>query len=404
MNLVFVCGTHLDCNSGVHIFNLANHLAALGHQCVVAVAECPEATHALGKADFTTIAFDALDGLNEAFADRQAPTLLHAWTPRENVRRAVEQAQARFACPYFVHLEDNEEHLTQTRLGLPMDDLLRLDVDELDAMVPPHAAHPLRHKAFLAGATGVTAVIDTLFDFKPEAVPGLVFWPGFDTAFEWSVAPDPVLRREFGLRPDEHIVAYNGNAHHANRREVASLYLAVGLLNRRGLPVRLLRTGVDTAPLFDARGAAELAPYVVELGFVARPLLPGILALADVAVQPGGPGSFNDYRFPSKLPEYFAAGRAVVLPKCNLGNYLENHGDAHLSGRGDAMDLAQVLESILPDPAYRAHLGARARAFAERHFRWADIAVDVDAFYRDAVGMHSQRVRNRPPPATRSRQ
>ena len=52
-------------------------------------------------------------------------------------------------------------------------------------------------------------------------------------------------------------------------------------------------------------------------------LSPQLLVAADILVQPdGSPGPFNDYRFPSKLPDFFASGRPVVLPKTNIGLYL----------------------------------------------------------------------------------
>ena len=47
-------------------------------------------------------------------------------------------------------------------------------------------------------------------------------------------------------------------------------------------------------------------------GFVPKARLPRLLALADVLVQPGRAGAFNDYRLPSKLPEFLAAKRRPI--------------------------------------------------------------------------------------------
>ena len=52
------------------------------------------------------------------WAHGAAPTLIHAWTPRENVRELTEELAARYGCPYFVHLEDNEDLITAERLGI----------------------------------------------------------------------------------------------------------------------------------------------------------------------------------------------------------------------------------------------------------------------------------------------
>ena len=47
--------------------------------------------------------------------------------------------------------------------------------------------------------------------------------------------------------------------------------------------------------------------------------LPALLRLADVLVQPGESNRFNTHRLPSKLPEFLASGRPVIMPRANLG-------------------------------------------------------------------------------------
>ena len=65
--------------------------------------------------------------------------------------------------------------------------------------------------------------------------------------------------------------------------------------------------------------------------------IPGYLALADAFVQPGAPDDFNRYRLPSKLPEFLAMGRPVILPHCNIGNDLTDGAEcAAARGRGRA--------------------------------------------------------------------
>jgi hypothetical protein len=53
-----------------------------------------------------------------------------------------------------------------------------------------------------------------------------------------------------------------------------------------------------------------------------------LLALADLLVQPGKPDAFNDYRFPSKLPEFLSVGRPVILPDTNIAKHMvhRRHG------------------------------------------------------------------------------
>ena len=84
----------------------------------------------------------------------------------------------------------------------------------------------------------------------------------------------------------------------------------------------------------------------------------------------GRAGPFNDYRFPSKLPEFLATGRPVVLPATNLGRFLDDGEECLLLRRGDALEIAAAVERLLDDDELRARLGRGGRAFAERNFSW----------------------------------
>src|SRR3954454_15121164 len=105
------------------------------------------------------------------------------------------------------------------------------------------------------------------------------------------------------------------------------------------------------------------------------------MRLADVLVQPGRADRFNDYRFPSKLPEFFATGRPVVLPRTNVGRFVEDGEEAVLLHRGDALEIAAAVERLLDDDELRAHLGPTARAFAERSFSWRASAEKLRLLY-----------------------
>jgi 2-polyprenyl-3-methyl-5-hydroxy-6-metoxy-1,4-benzoquinol methylase len=105
------------------------------------------------------------------------------------------------------------------------------------------------------------------------------------------------------------------------------------------------------------------------------------MRLADVLVQPGHPGEFNDYRIPSKLPEFLATGRPVVLPATNIGRYLRDGEECVLLRRGDALEIAGTLRRLLSDAQLRQRLGEGARAFAERNFSWTDSARKLKRFY-----------------------
>ena len=105
------------------------------------------------------------------------------------------------------------------------------------------------------------------------------------------------------------------------------------------------------------------------------------MALADIFVQPGEPDAFNDYRFPSKLPEFFALGRPVILPRTNLGTLVRHGTDAYVLDRADAAGIAAAVRELRANPALAEKLGRGATAFAAQHFSWRRSAEALANFY-----------------------
>jgi glycosyltransferase involved in cell wall biosynthesis len=236
--------------------------------------------------------------------------------------------------------------------------------------VPDHLSDPSTIAATVGNALGVTALVDELVGLVPQARSSLVFWPGYDESLSWGGEPDLAYRRQLGVPDDVYVVAYTGNLHAANAHEIRSLYLAVALLNRRGWRVRLVRTGADYALLTD-HGENLLREFAQDLGFVPRTDLPRLLSIADVLVQPGVPDAFNIYRFPSKLPEFLASGRPVVLPACNIGAYLANGEEAIVLPACNAVAIVEALEKLLPDRARRIAIGKAGARFAAKNLQWS---------------------------------
>jgi glycosyltransferase involved in cell wall biosynthesis len=196
--------------------------------------------------------------------------------------------------------------------------------------------------------------------------------------------PQPVpaaFRAALRLAPGTTFLFYHGNVHAANAAEMRELYAAVLELNRTGTPVTLLRTGLDRVD-FLGDLAAAVAPFVLSLGQILHHRhLPPLMALADIFVQPGGPDAFNDYRFPSKLPEFFALGRPVVLPLTNLGASLRHGVDAYVLDRADRAGIAAAVRALRADPALAERLGRGAAAYAAEHFNWRRSAAALATFY-----------------------
>lgn len=383
MHVVIVSYYSFACNSGGHIACLGNALVRRGVAVTVFVPFAPATATLHGPVEFECRTFGERDAWLATHAPDPGRTLIVAWTPRENVRLFVGSLRARVPCPYLVHLEDHEEVLTAANLGLSREAMRRLPPAELDRRlsVDDRLAHPLHFRRFIAASAGLTALADPLREFAPSGHRHCVFWPGYNPEFFGPRPPDPPGRRALGIDDATTVLVYPGNVHQANVAEVRSLYLATCILNRRGIKTLLIRTGEDYVPVLD-HTLHEAASHFIALGKLAsQAQVAATLALADFLVQPGHAGLFNDYRFPSKLPEFFAVGRPVLLPASNLGHHVRHGHDAIVLRRGDALDIASALHHLVPDPGRRQQLAACAREFSQRHFHWPDIAGRLADYY-----------------------
>jgi len=384
-NLLFILPGSFASNSALHVVALANELAAAGHACAVAVS------HDLG-----TLAHHehpAFRGLLHAeaeagvvFPDGRGPDFVHAWTTRENVRRLSETLRARHGARVLVHLEDNEQQILALSLRRPWAELNALPAAELDRLVPDDLSHPHRSAAFLAAADGVTIITDRLRDFVPAGIPVHMLWPAADARYFYPRPRPAAFRAVLDAVPGTTVLFYHGNVHAANAAEVRELYAAVLALNRTGTPTTLIRTGLDTVD-FLGDLAPIVAPFVLALGLISqhRHMAP-LMALADIFVQPGEPDAFNHYRFPSKLPEFFALGRPVILPRTNLGGLVCHGEDAFVLDRADAAGIADAIRTLRGDPVLCARLGTGAVAFARRHFSWRRSAEGLASFHQSLAG------------------
>ena len=170
--------------------------------------------------------------------------------------------------------------------------------------------------------------------------------------------------------------------HYANQHEMLSLYLAVKLLQRRGRRVRLVRIGHSEFGGPDPRAFRALGDGVIELGPIPWREIPAYLALADACVQPGPPDDFNRYRLPSKLPEFLAMGRPVILPHCNIGNDLTHGENALLLEQGNAMEIVVRIEELLADRELAGAPRRRRAPLRREQLSWRRNAEGLAEFLR----------------------
>ncbi|MBP6506159.1 MAG: hypothetical protein KA257_01230 [Opitutaceae bacterium] len=379
LNVLFILPGSFAANHALHVAALANELAHAGHACAVAVARDKATLCQLDRAAFHGLTYAEAEQ-NPGFANQRGPDIVHAWTPRENVRQLAARLRARHGARVVLHLEDNEQQILAMSLGKSTAELAQLSDAALERLVPPDLSHPRRSQEFLAQCDGVTVIMDRLREFVPARQPCLTLPPAADARWFYSRPLPTAFRAALHLPVDRIVLFYHGNVHAANAAEMRELYLAVLALNQSGVPVTLIRAGLDHAD-FLGDLAPVVAPFVLSLGLIRHHHLPPLMALADIFVQPGVPDAFNDYRFPSKLPEFFALGRPVILPRTNLGTTLRHGTDAYVLDRADAAGIAGAVRALHADPVLAEKLGRGAAAYAAAHFSWARSAAALASFY-----------------------
>jgi glycosyltransferase involved in cell wall biosynthesis len=381
-NILFVLYHDFTSNSAIHVHNFACCLAAQGNSVAVAVPANKETAGNLGERAYATATFAECDGNWESiFPNGKGPDIVHAWTPRENVRLLCEKLAGFSAFSLFVHLEDNEELILEVNLSRPFHELTA----DPSLRVPNNLSHPQNYPRFLASASGVTVIMDRLEKFVPAGVPRLILWPGADPNLFFPREKDEAFLADLGVPRGNTVLCYTGNVHSANAREVRSLYLAAAVLQREGIPTTLVRTGKDYCSFLgpDETWAREVS---VELDYVKHVDIPRVLGLADFLVQPGSDDAFNEYRLPAKLPEFFAMGRPVILPRTNVGRFVRHGDEAWVLDRVDSLGLVETILELRANNALRERLATGASTFAREHFDWKKNAGALTAFYEQNSG------------------
>jgi glycosyltransferase involved in cell wall biosynthesis len=370
VNILFVLYYDFTVNSAGHVRCLANELTQLGNDCCVAVPDGMSSPHPAGRVRFRLVEYDDVLRRDFCFADGRGPDIIHAWTPREIVRRFCDRVRQLYRCRLFVHMEDNEWHILSCALGQPFEELAFLDTEELDKRVSVFWSHPHRAMRFLQEADGVTVIIDRLRELLPPVKSVLELWPSADREL---FHPQPRLeleRQALGIAKNSTVLVYTGNVHAANAHEVRSLYLAVAILNREGHAATLVRSGADHHP-FLGSDEGWGRRYSIELGPVRHTEIPRLLGLADVLVQPGKPDAFNDYRFPSKLPEFLSVGRPVILPDTNIARHMTHRKHGFIVPDLHAVAIADAVREIMSDQTLYRTLSSGAVEFFKRRLSWA---------------------------------
>jgi glycosyltransferase involved in cell wall biosynthesis len=384
-NILFVSPSDFPSNSAVHIHHFANELVILGFDCIVAVPNDRDSVSQMQYPLYRVTQFDQIDNLINLFENHQAPDIVHAWTPRELVRRYCMLLEESFQFKLIIHLEDNESTLLERFSNSHLAELSECSVEQSIN----YLSHPQKYRDFLNSADGVTVIMDRLQELIADQVPRIVIWPGVDPEMFFPRPKNLDLARHLGIPSGSTVLCYTGNIHPANVAEVKSLYRTVGNRNRQNKPTVLLRSGVTSQDFLDP-DEQWIHQYVIDLGFVDREKIPELLALADVLVQPGEPDAFNNYRLPSKIPEFLAMGKPVILPHTNIGRFLTHKENAIVLPIVDEVLLSDAIDLLLNDRALAQKLSDGAVAFAKTQLNWRDKGQQLKSFYLEVMCQSNQ--------------
>lgn len=223
--------------------------------------------------------------------------------------------------------------------------------------------------------------MDTLSEFVPKKINPQMIWPIIDESkFNLKINRSEFWKK-YNITEKDFVIAYIGNVHPSNYKEVRSLYLAVALAHRQGIPIKLLRTGVDHYDFFENKSRWDCTPFV-ELGFVSYEEIPIILNLTDVLIQPGEPNSFNDYRLPSKIPEFLMTGKPVALPNTNLAKYMKENEEAIFLEKGDALEILSKIKLLIADRDFGKTIGNNGLRFAKKSFGEKENGLVLSNYYQ----------------------
>jgi len=364
MHIYFVNYNKFIGASGIHIHFLANSLVERGIKCTVCVPSDRNSVYSFGDVKYETILFTQLIYrilINKKVFLSDDP-IIHAWTPRENVRLLVQWAVNRLKIPYYVHLEDNEEFIYNTIVS---DDSIVMRLMK-SYKYRFRMIDPQKYKAFLNNSSGVSCIIDSLEEFVPSGVQRVTFYPSCESRFfEMSDKTDLELKYKLNIPTDALIITYTGGIHHSNYEEVETLYKAIIEINdKANRNVYLLHCGLGKIAEYDNY------PYILECGYIDPSHLYEFIQIADILVQPGTLNQFNNYRFPSKLPMYLASGRPVVLPKTNIGSKLHDKTNCLLLKYGTTKELVVKIGKLVNDKELRGKIGESGRNFARENLDW----------------------------------
>jgi glycosyltransferase involved in cell wall biosynthesis len=140
----------------------------------------------------------------------------------------------------------------------------------------------------------------------------------------------------------------------------------------------LIMIGNPKAQLINVQG-------LIRTGFVSPSELSTYLAVCDILWLPLSDTIANRGRWPSKITNYFAAGRAVVA--CAVGDMAAvlEKSQAGIATAPTSTEFAKHTLCLLQDQKMMTDMAVNARRAAELDYNWKHLAQSVEKQYNDVL-------------------
>jgi glycosyltransferase involved in cell wall biosynthesis len=197
------------------------------------------------------------------------------------------------------------------------------------------------------------------------------------TAQRFQVVEPEAARARLGWRSPGVLLGYAA-MHPVGLEELLS---GLKILKSRGHDFHLLFTGTESEGLRLRIGDAGLMSHITITGRLADKDFWLHLSACDILLAPMENSPLQQYCFPSKIVDYMAVGRPIVVGDVgDAGDLVSSHG-VGIAYRGGAGGLSQAIIRLASDADSRRAMGERGRAVVSGEFSWRTIAAQMENVY-----------------------
>lgn len=189
-------------------------------------------------------------------------------------------------------------------------------------------------------------------------------------------------RKHLGVRDGDALVLYVGA--HGISHDLETIAEAAARLGDRRVHLAFVGEGSAKDDLARRVDELDLTNVSLHRG-VDRHEVAGLLAAADICLVPLRDIPLFTTFIPSKIFEYFGAGKAVIGAVRGEPAEILREGGAVVVDPGDADALANAIALLADDPGRRASMGEQGRAYVAGHFDRRELSGSYRTILRGLV-------------------